>query len=413
MGIMARRFDPAAEFELQVLLARQPIFSCGKEIIGFELLFRDGTAHTLKELTDDEATLDVLLNTYSSVYNRGLQKNVPVHLKVTDHFLLNNELPDLPRDRFIIQILSHTEVSDPLIEVVSGLVNKGYRIALSGYDPANKSLKALFTLAHLIKIDIRKRSDDQLRRAIHILRQYNLSVLADKVETEADFQRCKTLGFEGFMGYFLSKPELVEGRKITNHKQILLGVLAELQDPGATASSVEAAALKDPALIYRILRLVNSAAVCLRREIHSISEAITLLGFEQLRRWVMLFLASSEDHGIPETSRMALQRARMCELYAEMLELPTPTDFFILGLLSQLEAILAIRKEELVNQIPVGASVKRALLTHEGTLGEVLTEVEHFEKGEFSAMKHLLKTSYAEAAYRHSIAWSNHVLTDL
>lgn len=413
MGMTTAIFDEAKELELQVLLARQPIFSSNKDVIGFELLFRDNTEDALKELGDDQATLNVLLNTYSSVFNAGQAKNVPVHLKVSDRFLLNNELPDLHRDRFVIQILSHTEVTQELIAVVSDLVDKGYRIALSGYDPGNKSLRALFTLAHMIKIDTRRLNDDQLRRAITILKQYDLAVLADKVETEAAFQRCKALGFEGFMGYFLSKPEIVAGRKINNQKQVLLGVLKALQDPNATSESVEAAAIRDPALIYRILRLVNSAALNLKRQINAISEAITLLGFEQLRRWVILFLASSEDQGSAETSRIALQRARMCELYAEMLELPNPTDFFIAGLLSQLEAILAIRIEELVSQIPVDDAIKQALLTRKGALGEVLTEVELFESGQFRAMKNMLATSYAEVAYRHSIAWSTKVLADL
>jgi len=51
----------ADQQQLQVLMARQPIFTKNKEVVAFELLFRSDSGEFIQDLKDDEATLNVLL----------------------------------------------------------------------------------------------------------------------------------------------------------------------------------------------------------------------------------------------------------------------------------------------------------------------------------------------------------------
>jgi len=395
---------------LPVLMARQPIYTKSQDVAAYELLYRDEQGNFIQGLKDDEATLAVLINSYSSVNANNQNENVPFFLKVTDEILLSNQLPDLPRHMFVLQLLAHTDVTPALISRLQELAKQGYRLALSGFDPADTKFYPLLKVIHVLKLDIQLIGLHRIPNLVKKLKPFNLELLADKVETQDEFRQCLEMGFELYMGYFLSKPCLVRGKKISGNKMVLLQVLKELNNPKSTPQSVEEIALKDPELTYKILRVVNSAAFNVQKEVRSLSHAITLLGMEQIKRWVMLFLTKSEGGKPIELTRTMLIRARMCELMAEILEYDNPMDFFIVGLLSQLDVMMDMSMSSLLEQVPLQLNVKSALLEHAGPLGQVLKEAEVYETGEFDRLSDLLDRPFYEVAYRHSIKWADQVL---
>ena len=396
---------------LQVLMARQPIFTKNKDVAAFELLFRNDQGQFIEGLKDDEATLNVLLNTYSSVPGDSTGKSAPFLVKVTDKFLLEHKMPDLPKDSFIVEIIGATEISDKLIDRVKLIVADGYKVALADYDPNDPRFEGLLSLVHIVKLDVQRLGLMSLPTVVKQLKPFGLDLLADKVETNEEFRECVEMGFQLFMGYFLSRPELVKGRRIQGNKLVLLQLLQELNNSNATSKSVEQYALRDPELTYKILRVVNSAAFSMRREVSSLSHAISLLGLDQIKRWVMMFLAVSDGEKPLELTRQMLQRGRMCEVLAEMLERPDPMNYFFVGLLSQLDALLGMPMEELLKQVPLDEALKQTLLTKSGAEGEVLKNIEHYERGEFTHLNLSLDKQFFEVAYRHSIVWSNQILS--
>lgn len=398
------------EKPLQVLMARQPVYTKSQDVVAFELLFRDAEGNFVQGLKDDEATLGVLLGTYSSITKGGSVQSLPCFLKVTDSFLLNNELPELPKQSFVLELLGHSNITPALIERVKDLARQGYRLALADYDPRDPRFEPLLNIVHVLKLDIQLLGLDNLPPLLQRLRPYQLELLADKVETQDEFRRCLEMGFALYMGYFLSKPEAVKGKKITGNKVVLLQILTELQRPAATAQSIEEIALQDPALTYRILKVVNSAAFNLRREISSLSHAITLLGIDQIKRWVLLFLSAADKDKPDELTRNMLLRGRMCELLAEMMGRPEPINHFIVGLLSQLDVLLDMEMSELLDQVPLQQDLKDALISRAGSCGELLRQVEYYERGEFDQLNRALDRPFYEVAYRHSLNWSQQVM---
>lgn len=400
----------AEEHQLQVLMARQPIYTKSQDVVAFELLFRDTDGNFVEGLKDEDATLGVLLGTYSSISKQGAVRSLPCFLKVTDSFLLNNDVPELPRQNFVLEILGHSEITPEFIARVKGLAQQGYRLALADYDPRDSKFEPLLNIVHVLKLDIQLLGLDNIPPLLQQLRTYQLELLADKVETQDEFRRCLEMGFALYMGYFLSKPEPVKGKKITGNKVVLLELLAEMQKPSATAQSIEQIALHDPALTYRILRVVNSAAFNLKREISSLSHAIALLGIEQIKRWVMLFLTSTDKSKPDELTRNMLIRGRFCELLAEMMGRNEPINYFIVGLLSQLDVLLDMEMEELLSQVPLQQDMKDALISRKGACGEVLKLVELYERGEFDQLSDELDRPYYEVGYRHSLNWAQQVM---
>nr|WP_102136254.1 HDOD domain-containing protein [Marinobacterium profundum] len=396
--------------QLPVLLARQPIYTKNQDVVAFELLFRSKTGEVDRSITDDAATLAVITNTYSSVCSDGEIRTLPCYLKLTDKVLLNSNFPELPKDSFALELLGHTEVTPELLERLKQLAKSGYRLVLADYDPSNPKFEPLLSIVHVLKLDILKLGMQELPDIIRKLKPYNLELLADKVENKEQFRQCLEMGFSLYQGYFLSKPIPVRGKKISGNKVVLLQLLTELQNPDTTAATLEQIAVNDAALTFKILKVVNSAAFNLRREIESLSHAITLLGLDQIRRWVTLFLAGAEPGKPDELTRNMLVRGRMCELLAELMGRPHALNYFIVGLLSQLDVLLDIEMSELMDQVPLQQDIKAALLTRSGMLGEVLQDVEVYERGEFAALKKLVEPSYYEVSYRHSLLWAQSVM---
>lgn len=396
--------------QLQVLLARQPIFTKNQDVVAYELLFRTQSGEFDATVTDDRATLSVIVNTYASICRDGEIRSLPCYLKLTDKVLLDSSLPELPKDTFALELLGHTEVTPALIAKLQELAKRGYRLVLADYDPGETKFEPLLNIVHVLKLDILKLGLQALPPIIAKLKPYNLELLADKVENQDQFRQCLEMGFSLYQGYFLSKPVPVRGKKIGGNKVVLLQLLAELQNPETTAAALEQIAVNDAALTYKILRVVNSAAFSLRREIESLSHAITLLGLDQIRRWVTLFLASGEAGKPDELTRNMLVRGRMCELLAELMGHQQPINYFIVGLLSQLDVLLDIAMPELMEQVPLRQDIKDALLSRAGELGEVLTDVELYERGEFDKLHRLVEPAYYEVAYRHSLAWGEQVM---
>nr|WP_284500128.1 HDOD domain-containing protein [Microbulbifer sp. GX H0434] len=319
------------------------------------------------------------------------------------------QLPELPKQQYILEVPEGMLLTSERVERLRDLAHRGYRLALAGYDPDDSELDALLEVVHIVKLDARRLDRDGLRRAAEKLRHFGVDLLADNLDNGRQFRDCMELGFTFYQGDFLSEPSPVRGKKITGNKLLLLQLLSELHNPDVSPMRLEEIALKDADLTFRILKVVNSVAVGLRREVDTLSHAIGLLGMEEVKRWANLFLVSNERDKPEALTRNMLVRGRMCEVLAEISGRDSAINHFIVGLLSQLDALMDISMPELMEQVPLSREVKEALLDRSGSLGEVLSEAELYEKGRFSDLTLLADKRYYEVAYRHSTAWARQV----
>lgn len=396
----------------QVLMARQPVFNRNQDVEAYNLLYRTDDGSLPAEFTDEQATSSVILNSYAVVSPDGETKRTPFYIKVTEGMLLSGAIPNLPKEHFVFELLREEGVSLELVRKAKELKQQGYRLALTHYN-GDKEQAALLDAVHIVKIDIQRHTDEELRRLIAFTRSYHVDLLADKVETQEDFRRCIDLGFALFQGFFLCKPVEIKGKTFGSSKALLMELLAELENPNATAESVEQIVINDPMMAYKILRLVNSAAFSTPKQIESISHAIAMIGMDQVKKWATLFLLSGQAGKPVELTRMMLSRGRMCELLAEMLNYEHPINFFMVGLLSQLDAMMDMDMSALLDQVPLHEDIKEAILTRKNPMGEILQEVICYEHAEWDQLSGLLEKPYYEVAYRHSLQWAQQVLESL
>ena len=66
---------------------------------------------------------------------------------------------------------------------------------------------------------------------IERIKSHGCKILAEKVETEKEFQQLKALGVDYFQGYFFARPRIVRGKRLPNNKIALLRLLSRISDP--------------------------------------------------------------------------------------------------------------------------------------------------------------------------------------
>ena len=183
-------------------------------------------------------------------------------------------------------------------------------------------------------------------------------LVAEKVETREDYERCRALGFDAFQGYYFTRPAVMRARPApTRHA----GALAGLAAAGATPSFEELEQLiaQDAGLAFRLLRFANSAHIGTRHRIGSVRQALTLLGARSVARWAtLLVLADTGDHP-HQLLVTALTRARLCELLAAGDPAADPDRAFTTGLFSVAEALLEAPMEAVLAELPAGRAPGR------------------------------------------------------
>jgi EAL and modified HD-GYP domain-containing signal transduction protein len=364
------------------IVARQAIFDIDLNVYAYELLFRSHNKQTDSGVIDsfgDEATSRVINHTFMEL---GIERVIGNHLafvNLTRSFILTDDPLPFAQDRVVLEILEDIVADDELIVATQKLVDQGYIIALDDFI-FNESLRPLVELAQIIKIDLLAFSEQALKEQVALLKKENVKLLAEKVETQEQFQLCKKLGFDYFQGYFFSRPTIIEGQAIPDSQLNLLSIITKLQNPDVEIDDVEQLISQDVGLTYKLLRLLNSAAIGLPREIESIKQALIVLGLKAIRTWTTLIALNNIKCAPPELMANTLIRAKMCEQLASHYNCSAEAGFLV-GLFSTIDAMLSHPMDELLKALPLNNDIKQALSGGLGNLGELLKTVIQYEHG--------------------------------
>lgn len=369
------------------IVARQAIFDVNLNVYAYELLFRSNNKQTGSGVIDsfgDEATSRVINHTFMEL---GIERVIGNHLafvNLTRSFILTDDPLPFAQDRVVLEILEDIVADDELIAATQKLVDQGYIIALDDFI-FDVSLRPLVQLAEIVKIDLLAFSEQELKEQVILLKQENVKLLAEKVETQEQFQLCKKLGFDYFQGYFFSRPTIIEGQAIPDSQLNLLSIITKLQNHDVEINDIEQLISQDIGLTYKLLRLLNSAAMGLPRKIESIKQALIVLGIKAIRTWTTLIALNDMKCTPPELMANTLIRAKMCEQLAPHYKCSAETGFLV-GLFSTIDAMLSYPMVELLKSLPLNNDIKQALLGGQGDLGELLHIVTYYEQGLWDAI---------------------------
>ena len=361
-----------------VLLARQPIYNKNLEISAYELLFRSHSQSDEAQFTcGDKATSQVLLNAFGEAGLESLCGQHPAYINFTKKLIM--DLPSFDPAHYVIEILENIEVDNELIAALTQAKAQGSRLALDDFILDHNSAPLLH-LVDIVKVDVLALTKLQIERFAKVFIPRKLILLAEKVETHEMYEFCKGLGFELFQGYFLSKPQNIEGQAIPDNKLVVLNLIAKLQEPDVSAAELTDTLSRDPQLGYKLLKLVNSAAFARIQKCTSLQQAIALLGFRHIRSWVTLIaLGNLEDKPLA-LRQTSLERAIICQKLGEKIGDHSVFDYYTVGLFSLLDAFIDRPILEIIKSLKLPNSMVKALMNNQGTLGLALHTAKCFQE---------------------------------
>lgn len=390
-----------------IYVGRQPIYDRDLNVYAYELLYRGGE-HNQADFPDgDTATSQVILNTFLDIGLNQIVGHHPAFINMTRNFLVGTSPLPLPPERVVLEILEDIDIDPELVAAISALAASGYRIALDDF-VYHDTLRPLVEVADIIKIDLMALDRTGLKEHVSILQNNDAILLAEKVETQEDYEFCRELGFDLFQGFFFCRPNVIKGQRIPANRLATLQLLSALQQPDSEVKELEKIISQDVSLSYRLLRLINSAFYSPARPIESIRQAVVYLGSSAIKNWATLLSLAKIENKPDELITTALVRAKMCELFAQEVAQKNQDSFFTVGLFSTLDAMIDAPMDEIISSLPLAEEITAALLRHEGSAGQALACVLAYEHGDWEQVEFEgLDSDKIQNIYLQAVTWAD------
>jgi c-di-GMP phosphodiesterase len=353
----------------QVALGYSPMIDRKRQVIATRL--------TLFPLRADSA-LDVsqLLAAVGEVWPAG---GGAASLNVLSESLLQDLLNAAPTSNLMIEVPSFMAVNTLHSAAIRALHARGITMLLKGRPLSELPREVLPCFKYsIVDIDEDRRVPGSaapagVTRSIgHV--QSGVRSLA---QLDASFER----GAYAVLGWPIDDIVARPGRKAQQPDMQVIVELIRRVDAEESIDKLENTLRRDPTLAFKLLRYINSPAFGLRVEISSFRHAIMLLGYQRLKRWLALLLATaSKDVNLRPVMFAAVRRGLLMEeLVAGTGDEEMRSEMFICGVFSLLDRMFQESFAKLLGSIPVPERVYQALVKSEGPYQPYLAMVKAAE----------------------------------
>jgi c-di-GMP-related signal transduction protein len=320
-----------------------------------------------------------------------------------------------PKD-VVIEILENTLIDDEVIATCRALQEHGYLLAADDIASVDQ-MRPLVDLADVIKVDFRAASSIEQEKIVKTYGQRHIC-LAEKLETQGEFEAARKLGYRLFQGYFFARPVVLKGQQIPGFKMNYLRILNAVHKLELEFAELERLIRQETSVAYKLLRYANSALFAQRTQIDSIKRALVILGEQELRKWTSIVLLMHLASDRPDALVMcALIRAYFCESLARVCGLGGRTaELFLLGMFSLLDAMTGCPLEDAMRQIRLAPDIQATLLGKQPPcpLTGVFRLVKAYERGDWQAVledarRLRVETEELQDIYLRAVAWCEEI----
>jgi EAL and modified HD-GYP domain-containing signal transduction protein len=192
------------------------------------------------------------------------------------------------------------------------------------------------------------------------------------VRTLAEMNDAFGRGAIAVLGWPIDDPAVAPAAARAGQARPELTAIVELinrVDRGEDVERLEAVMKNDPTMAYKLLRYINSPAFGLSVEISSFRHAIMMLGYQRLKRWLALLLASGgRDANLKPVIYAAVRRGLLMEELGRDSGCDDERrgDQFICGVFSLLDRLMQQPFATLLDSVPTSDAVRAALVRGEG-----------------------------------------------
>ena len=268
--------------------------------------------------------------------------------------------------------------------LVAALHERGFRMVLAGR-PLRELPAALlpaFAMSLIHVSNDRRLKDPAARLAPQTVRR-SIPYAQLGVGSIDLMERCFDTGAEAIVGWPFEDTAAHSRPMSSSPEFATVARLLRLIDKGADPGEMEVLIRRDPALAYRLLRYINSAAFGLRVEIQSFRHAVMMLGMSKLKRWLMLLLATSgQQPNLRPVMFASFRRGLLLErLIGQDQEESMRDELFILGVFSFLDKLFQDSLSELLGTLSVPERVAEALIDGRGPYAPYVRIAQLVEQG--------------------------------
>ena len=392
-------------------ITRQAILDARSRVQGYEVLF--GIEPNSAAVQDSDAVRTVIDDLVLFGYDR-LTCGLPAFIRCTAEVLADRSFEVLPPSLTVIEIPQSIHLSPRLIEACWDLQQAGYRLALVDCI-GDLFTHPLLDLVDYIKVDFLLQDNSSLKKLRHRLLGKPTILIAENVQWKEDFPAAVQDGFKFFQGPCSAPPEPLRHNKIPANRKVHTKILQQLFPRPLNLPDLCPLLMRDPSLVYRLLRLANSPVCPIRRKVESLPEAIKLLGDDTVRHAITLAIQCELNaEQLPDAVHIALVRARFCQLAAKTANL-NPDEQFLLGMMSKLAAMLGISVTTQMSELSLRPAVVEALQGATVPERKLLDWIELLERNQFAecsriADLHRLDREKLERFYLEAVRWETEEL---
>lgn len=401
-------------------LAYQPILDAQSKPLGYELLYRNGNEADSTQFVDPvKAASQVLRTAFGELGFLSATGDGLCFVKVEYEMLDEDLLQIFEPSRVVLELPSDKIISDELLERCISMRRLGFRFLLENFR-IGRNPERLLQLADFIKVDFRTSIDALLVTSKLETMSGRIKLIGDRVESLEAFELAKRVGCDYFQGFYFSRPVMVKGRQISPQKMVLLDLLRLLLSSTIDNIEIEKRLKLEPSLCFNLLKLVNSAASGLSRQITTLREILLVMGRQNLVRWIQILLYSSDTQLIGSPNPLLQSAAFRGRFLENMISLlPAQANLrdhaFMVGILSYADTLLGVPLNQVLARLNLPQHIHDALLSHGGVLGELLSlsiALDQANFGEADVISHKLEIDRACMRRRliESLTWCNALL---
>ncbi|MEG1504950.1 MAG: EAL domain-containing protein [Lachnospiraceae bacterium] len=385
---------------MKVYVARQPIFDVKNEVFGYELLYRNNNKNAYdSSIEGSEATKNLLSDVTTVFKLQSLTNQKYAFVNFTKELLLQKLPKVLDEQEIVVEVLEDVIPDEELIECIKDLKKRKMKIALDDYfEPG--PIDVLIPYADIIKVDFSFLNPDQRDTLAKSLneRAPHVRLLAEKVETEEEYERAKKAGYELFQGYYFSKPVMFSTSSVEIANSTGMRLFKEVNEECPSYQKMADIMKTDVGMTYAILKKMNTLGSFRGNQITNIKDALVRMGLFEVKKWVTLkIMRSVASDAAEESVRTSLVRGLFSEEIAKEVGWNhLKESAFMVGILSGIDPEMNEEITKVLSEMGAYEDVKDALLGSDNELRRILVFVKMFEEGRWDEMKQILEVQINE-----------------
>jgi len=399
----------------RVSIARRPVFDGRGHVWGYELFC---VGESCAPFDGEPEPGDTAVSVASSAYlclQRILQGGKRILVDFSEKGVLDKLPYVLPPLLSAIKVGEDSVQQPASMEILTRLKLDGYPIAIRNFT-GNPECAALYKLASILAIEIRREDVDSVQACLAHAGQYGAMLLASEVDDRALYESCREMKFSLFSGPFFKFPDKMTIRTLSSNEILRFRLLRFLETEDPDMRKMVEAIQTDATISLRLLAFLNSAAFAFTQRIQSIRQAVSLLGWRQVRNWLRVILLTdlSQSREAGELVLLSAQRGMFLESVAREHDFWgfNPGSLHLLGLFSLLDTLLSLPMAEIVGHLPIENKLKAALCRESNNeYAPLLRLAQCFEDARWTegdAMIQQLNLDKAKvmAAFSQSVDWA-------